>query len=462
MQDPSAVPGLSNEDTDASLGSEPNQLSQPLPASAPTAHESFLPASAVHLSPAADSPSARQLLPASTPIIPPLDAHAQPFPDPSSALNFVSAFTDPNAQSGYPQHAVSPSDKQVADHNAVHSTSPISQQRSGQLPEAPLHSATSGSTVGPPPTHQRMRAAKTIAIENKRPLASLEEVNLVSESPSPVKHHIPMMMVRPARSHSSPAAKRAKTRLSPLEDLDSTAPGRSPAHRPIGVQWPAAAGDLHQRAQPPVTSPGRPAAHVPTYEIPTPQPPPLPAHLESVSAPDIPVASLPNPFGSHSFPGMKQSMRSYVVEAGLGQADTEDDAENLIRQSGHAAGLTDDQFQPHPLSAPELFAMGSSHSMRAAEQTSVQYADQMLQQGRHAHMAAPAPNSNAIDLCDDDAFMDPVGYLDKQTQIERDARMASELETSEINGQARRLTVSCCKPCFWHALAASCLPCIVA
>lgn len=435
------MPGLSNEDTDPSLGSEANQLSQPQPASAPTAHQSFHPASAAISSPAAGPSSGHQLLPDATPIITPPEPQAQPFPDLPSALRIGSAFTGPHAQSGYPQPALSLSDTHIADHAAaVHCTSPISQQQSGQLPSAALHRVTSGSTVGSPPTHQRMRAAKTIAVENKRPLASVEAVDLVSESPSPV-HSFPMMMVAPARSHSSPAAKRPKTRPSPLDDLDSTAFGRSSAPKPIGAQWPAAADALLQHAQPPVVSPGRPAAHVPAFQIPNVlqgvQHALVPTNLEALSDANIPVGSTPNPF----------EYRSYVMKTGLGQADTEADAANLIRQSGHAAGLTDDQFQSLPLKASELFATRSTHSMQAAEETGALYADQMLQQGRHAHMAAPAPDSNAIDLRDDDdALLDPAGYVDQQAQIARHERMAKDLERSEINGQAKRLTVSCHKP----------------
>ena len=437
VQDPSAVPGLS-DDTDDSQGTL-HQSSKPLSASTSAAHESLRPSSA--LSPAPHPSPTQLLLPALDPKATPLDPPPQ-----SLAESFSAGIPDggPSAQSGYPsQNADASSDVPIPDH--VHDlrpcTSPVRQTLPSHILEAAPHRLSNGSTHASPTT-QRRRAAKTLRMPNNTPLASTAATAAAAEyvmRSSSAMHKLPMMTV---------PEKPKRYKLSPLEEFTASPEGLA---KPASVRWPASAGDLLKHAAPPMTSPGRPAPFVEAYRI-------APAHGSSLpAAPAMstdgdpqssrPVASLPNPFDpNNNF--SQGSLRHYAHSAGLGVAASESDAQDLINEAQTASGgLTDDQFQI-PARPQNLF-MTSSQSMQAAEVSSAQYASRLKQQiSLPYQLEGQMPDENAIDLCEDDAMLDTAVLADcqdRQAQILYDETLARQMDV-ETRAGMQQLNVSMLSP----------------
>ena len=352
-------------------------------------------------------------------------------PSPQSLLGSCSAVICgrvPPAQSGYPrQHAdeVIEAPPSGHMHSVLQCTSPVKHALSSQASDAAPHSSPSSGSPHAPPTAKRRRAAKSFQIRDNTPLAAADVAHSVA-----IMQGIPMMTV-PDNPKSKPSD---RSKLSPPKGL-SVSPIKSAT--PGNVHWPAAAHILRQHAEPPMTSPGRPAAHNEAFRIPA----ALGSSRHAASATNTggdarSVGDVPNPFqhGSH--------FREYARVNGLGCADSELNAELLIQQaSGHemSESLTDDQFQP-PRSqscskVTDLFAT-SSESMKAAELSGLHYTNQLVQQSLLAYPESRGPDKNAIDLCDDDAMLEPATLSDareKQAQISNDERLAQELEMA--NGQ---------------------------
>ena len=365
-----------------------------------------------------------------------------------------SVIAEPYPQSGYLQQARLPRSAQPAVLAAsVQHASPIRQLSSGHMSEAALHSGLSDSPGASPPTYKRIRASKTIRVENGRQLAGVEAVDLVSPLAVPGLS----MMTVPERSCSSHAAKRARRELAPLQGLDAIASPRSStegirrsAHP--AAQWPSAANDMLQHGQPPLGSPSFSGAASQSYSN---QHAPGRQHLDTWQAANRPVSSIANPFG-HITPGLPQGVipgqdmyRSLAQAAGVGYADTEDDAIHLLQQlemSKQDSQFSDQQTQ-HPHRVTELFASRSGDSIQAAEDTGAQYVDQLQQHRRSAQTDAQVPDANAIDLCEDDAMLSPEDAAGRQAQIEHDEKMAQELDRSENRQDLQRLSV---RPPFTH------------
>ena len=331
----------------------------------------------------------------------------------------------PPAQSGYPrQHADELTEVPPPHHMLLvpQCTSTVKQALPGQVSEAAApHSSVSNGSAHASPTAKRRRAAKSLHTTDNTPLAAADVAHSAA-----VMQGIPMMTV-PDKSIRRLSD---RIKLSPPNGLP-VSPIRSarPANAHL-LQWPAAAGSLNQHARPPMTSPGRPVAHIEAFRIPA-------AHGSSPSA--LPptgtdsdartVSEVPNPFQNGS------CMREFVRANGLGCADSEVAAGELIQEaSGHQMCLTDDQFQP-PRSqichkVTNLFAT-SSESIQAAEASGAHYVDQLRQQSLQSYPESQMPDQNAIDLCDDDALLEPVAFADnedRQAQISNDERLARELE----------------------------------
>lgn len=410
------MPGLS-DDTDGSQEVILPQSSKPMSASTSAAYESFGPSSAMSPAPS-ESLMNRQHLPVMAPKPAPWESPHQHLQGscPAGILRGV-----PQAQSGYlGQHAEAYSEPPPSDHmhHVLQCTSPVSHPLPSQVLEAaaPPSSVSNGSGHASPTTKRR-RAAKSLHMMNSTPLAACEVPHSIARVPG-----ITMMTV-PDKPKG-----RLPIKLSPPKGLLA-----SPM-APASAQWPAAAGHLHQLAEPPVISPGRPAAHVEAYACPgrSQRAEPTGGDAQTVS-----VGQLPNPFQlSGSLASRPGRFREYTRAIGLGCAASEDDAQLLIRQASEhqmSQGLTDDAFQP-PRPGPgvmDLVAMTSSQSMQGAEAAGAQYTDQLRQQRWQVHPESQSLGESAIDLCEDEAMLEPATAADtrqRQAQICSDEKMARELE----------------------------------
>ena len=411
------MPGLS-DDTDGSQEVNLPQSSNPMPPSTSAAHESFGPSSAMSPAPH-ESLMKQQHLPVMAPKPAPWEAPHQHLPG-SCTAGIPRGM--PQAQSGYfGQHADAYTEAPPSDHmhHVLQCTSPVSHPLPSQvLQAAPPLSSVSNASGHASPAPQRRRAAKSVHMRDNTPLAACEVPPSTARLPG-----ITMMTV-PDRPQGRPPIK-----LSPLKGLSV-----SPV-APASAQWPAAAGHMHQHAEPPMVSPGRPAEHVPAYAIHGSS-----RHAEAaVKTGNVPVGQLQNPFqpGSSlaSSPGR---FREYARENGLGCAASEDAAELLIQQASehqmsHDMGLTDDQFQPpRPgTSFCDLLAVTSSQSMQGAEAAGAHYTDQLRQQRLQVHPESQILGESAIDLCEDEAMLEPATAAEtqqRQAQISSDERMARELD----------------------------------
>ena len=430
------MPGLSDE-TDGSQESLPPQPSQPL--SAPRS-AAIGPSSATSPSPH-QSMMNRQHLSAMTPNPAPWEALSQPLLGSTGIPDAV-----PPAQSGYPrQHADEATEAPPPNHMHLvpQCISTAKEALPSQVPEAaaPYSSVSNGSGHASP-TAKRRRAAKSLRMMNNTPLAAADIAHSAA-----VMQNIAMMTVPDKlKGGLSDRIKLSPPNGLPLSPIRSAKPAN--AHL---LQWPAAAGSLNQHARPPMTSPGRPAAHVEALSTPA-------AHGSSPSA--LPptrtdggartVSELPNPFRNGP-----RDLREFARTHGLGCAASEVDAGFLIREaSGHQTCLTDDHFQP-PRSqicqnATDLFAT-SSQSMEMAEASSAHYANQLRQQSLQSYPEGQIPDQYAIDLCDDDALLEPVAFADnpeRQAQISNDERLARELantsEMQHLNVSWPVCTMACC------------------
>ena len=426
MQDPSAVPGLS-DDTDGSQENFLPQPSKPLSASTAGAHELFGPSAT---SPAPhQSMMNQQHLSAMTPKPAPCE------PPPQPLLGSCSTGVRdrvPPAQSGYPrQHAVEGSEAppSVYMHSVLQCTSPVKHALPSQASDAAPHSSlSSGSALASPTAKRRRAAKKSVQMMDNTPLAAAAAD--VARSAA-IMQNIPMMTVPDGSKDKSSD----RTKLSPPKGL-SVSPIKSAT--PGNVHWPAAAHMLRQHAEPPMTSPGKPAVHNEDFRVPA----ALGSSRHAAPATNTggdarSVEDVPNPF-QHS-----SHFREYARASGLGCADSEINAELLIQQaSGHemSQGLTDDQFQPSMSQTcskvTDLFAT-STQSMQAAELSGAHYIDQLKQHSLLSCPVSQSPDQNAIDLCDDDAMLDPVTLSDnreRQAQISSDERLAQELEMDNRPG----------------------------
>ena len=339
----------------------------------------------------------------------------------------------PPAQSGYPrQHADEVTDAPPPDHMHLvpQCTSTVKPAPPSQVSEAAPHSSVSNGSAHASPAGKRRRAAKSLLMTNNTPLAAAD----VAQSAA-VMQSIAMMTVPDKPPRRLPD----RMKLSPPKGLLA-----SPIRlaKPATAQWPAVAGILQQHAEPPMTSPVRPAAHTEAFRVPAAygsSPHAAPAMTDGDART---VGDISNPFQHGS------RLREYARASGLGCADTEVAAGVLIQEaSGHQMCLTDDQFQP-PRSQPghkvtDLFTT-SSQSIQAAEASGAHYADQLRQQSLQSYPESRMLDQNAIDLCGDDALLAPVTFAEnqeRQAQISNDERLARELETASGPGM-RHLNVS--------------------
>lgn len=410
MQDPSAVPGLS-DDTDGSQEVILPHSSKFMSASTSAAHVSFGPSSAMSPAPN-ESLMNRQHLSVMAPKPAPWESPHQHLPGscPASMSRGV-----PQAQSGYlGLHADDHTEAPPSDHmhHVLQGTSPVSHPLPSQALQAAPPSSVSTGSGHASPAGKRRRAAKTVLMTTNMPLAACDVPQSTACVPG-----ITMMTVPDKPKVRQPI------RLSPPTGLSV-----SPV-APASARWPAAAGSLHQLAEPPMISPGRPAAHVEAYAIPGSS-----RHAEAAKTGSVSVGQLRNPFelgGSvASNPGR---FREYARAIGLGCAASEDDARLLIRQASLPQGLTDDQFQPpRPgTSVCDLLAMTSSQSMQGAEAAGAHYTDQLRQQRLQLPSENQILGESAIDLCEDEAMLEPATAADtrqRQAQISSDERMAREME----------------------------------
>ena len=412
MQDPSAVPGLS-DDTDGSQEVILPQSSQLMSASTSAAHESSA------MSPAANESLAKQQqLPVMAPKPAPWESPHQHLPR-SCPAGVPRTDWVPQAQSGYPgQHVGAYTEAPPSDHmpHVLQCTSPVNHALSSQVLQAAPPSSISNGSGHASPAAKRRRAAKSVLMKTNMPLAACDVPQSTPRVPG-----ITMMTV-PDKPKG-----RQQIRLSPLKGLSV-----SPV-APASAQWPAAAGNLHLHAEPPMISPGRPAAHVEAYAIPG-----RGQHAEAaVKTGNVPVGQLQNPFqlGSSlaSNPGR---FREYARANDLGCAASEDAAALLIQQASEhqmSQGLTDDQFQPpRPgTSVCDLLAMTSSQSMQGAEAAGAHYTDQLRQQRLQLPSESQILGESAIDLCEDEAMLEPATAAEiqqRQAQISSDERMARDME----------------------------------
>lgn len=320
----------------------------------------------------------------------------------------------PQAQSGYlGQHADDYTEAPPSDHmpHVLQGTSPVNHPLPSQVLEAAPPSSISNGSGHASPATKRRRAAKSVLMTTNMPLAACEVPPSTARVPG-----ITMMTVPDKPKGRQPI------RLLPPKGLLA-----SPVV-PASAQWPAAAGYMHQHAEPPMISPGRPAAHVEAYALPGSS-----RHAEhAVKTGSVSVGQLPNPFElAGSSPAR---FREYTRASGLGCAASEDAAELLIQQASEhqmSQGLTDDQFQPPRPGVMDLLAMTSSQSMQGAEAASAHYTHQLRQQQVQVHSDSQILGESAIDLCEDEAMLEPATAADtrkRQAQISSDERMAREME----------------------------------
>ncbi|KAL3148578.1 hypothetical protein ABBQ38_014010 [Trebouxia sp. C0009 RCD-2024] len=428
VQDPSAVPGLSDDTDESREGSVPPR--QPVSASISAAHESLGPS-------AATSPAPHQSY---------LD---QPLP-PSLRLKSISLDPSPqplagggsHAQPGYlRRHADKPATSPSSPERrpiVLECTSPMQQPLPSTVLEAAAQGVSSGSALASP-TALRRRAAKSVRMVDTTPLAAAAALAADSAaesavlSASAVMANLPMMTV-PDRPKAP--------RLSP--PIGITASPRK-VTKPAAAYWPADAEALHGHAEPQVTtSPGRPAAHMEAFRVPA----AARANSQLVASAGIsgddthssrPVASFPNPFQMglrHSSQTLSggSSIKEFAHVNELGIAASEDDARCLMDQI--SGGLTDDQFQPGNR-ATDLFAMRSTQSMQAAEASGTRYASQLRQHNLLSPLEGQMLDEHAIDLCADDAMLEPAIPADsseRHAQILRDEKLAREMDMNDRAG----------------------------
>lgn len=427
VQDPSAVPGLSDDTDDSREGSIPP--CKPMSASTSAAHESRGPS-------AATSPAPHQ------------SYTDQPLP-PSLRLKSISLDPSPQpltsggsyAQPGYPlRHADVPATSPSSPERrriVLECTSPMQQPPPSTVLEAAAQSVSSGSALASP-TALRRRAAKSVRMVDTTPLAAAESAAAESAaeaaaesavlSASAVMANLPMMTVP-----DKPKA----PKLSPPNGIIAS-PRR--VTKPAGAHWPAVAEALQGHGEPRMTSPGRPAAHVEAFRIPAAaraNSHPAPARVSGDHAHSSrPVASIPNPFQvgqRHSSQTLSggSSIKEFAHVNELGFAASEADARCLMDQI--SGGLTDDQFQPSNR-ATDLFAMRSTQSVQAAEASGTRYASQLRQHDLLSPLEGQLLDENAIDLCADDAMLEPAisaNSSERQAQILRDEKLAREMDMND-------------------------------
>lgn len=420
VQDPSAVPGLSG-DTDGSQENLLLQLSKPLSASTSAARESIGPLSATSPAPRQSKMNQQHLS-----AITPKPAAWEQLPQP--LLVSCSAGT----LSGNPrQHADELTEAPPPDQMplVLQCTSTVKDTLPSQVLETAPHSSMSNGSAYASPAAKRRRAAKSLHMMNDTPLAAADVAHSAA-----IMQGIPMMTVPDTRRLPD------RSKPSPPQGLPAS-PIRSA--KPANAHWPAVAGNLHQHAEPPMTSPVRPAAHTEAFPVAAAygsSPHAAPAVTADGAART--VGDMPNPF-QQGF-----CLRRYACESGLGCADSEVAAGLLIQEaSGHQMCLTDDQFQP-PRSQPchkvtDLFAT-SSHSMEVAEASGAHYANQLRQQNLQSY--PEMPDQYAIDLCGDDTLLAPVTSAEnqeRQAQIMNDERLARQQEMAGgLAPRAQHLHVS--------------------
>lgn len=338
------------------------------------------------------------------------------------------------------QHADEPFDASPEHlHSMLECTSPVKLPLPSMGLEAGPQSASNGSAIASP-TLPRRRAAKSLRMTDPTPLAAAAAAeSALLESASSAMQNLPMMTV-PDRPKAP--------KLSPPKGITASPQTLT---KPAGIRWPPDAAALHEQAAPFMTSPGRPAPYLEAFRVSAACPGnqyEAPVMTAGGDVHSRPVAYLQSPL-THSMQTLPtgSSIIEFAHANNLGVAATEEDAKHLVYQIS-GGQLTDDQFD-HPANrASDLFAMRSAQSMQVAEASGTQYASQLRQRNLPQHLEGQMADENAIDLCSDEAVLEPAmpaDSLERQAQIQRDEQLAREIDMHDTTG-TWQLNVSALRP----------------